>query len=136
MANDAKFLELTEDDDDDSGYNVIFRRLLYAASDEQLRGNLDLEDYVERMITIQEAEKEDLEYELKEKQQQLAEAKGQLTEAKGQLSEAKGQLTETKGQLFAMIKFSASLGASPEQIAAQLGIPRAEVEKVINDLGK
>ena len=129
---------------------MIFRRLLYAASDEQLRGNLDLEDYVERMITIQETEKEDLEYELKEKQQQLAEAKGQLTEAKGQLSEAKGQLsevngqlsetkcqlTEAKGQLFAMIKFSASLGASPEQIAAQLGIPRAEVEKVINNLIK
>ncbi|MBR2200300.1 MAG: hypothetical protein IJ894_06085 [Bacteroidales bacterium] len=57
VANDSKYLELTEDEDEDSGYNVIFRRLLYAASDEQLRGNLDLEDYVERMITIQEAEK-------------------------------------------------------------------------------
>ena len=143
VANDAKFLELTEDDDDDSGYNVIFRRLLYAASDEQLRGNLDLEDYAERMWTIQQAEKEDLEYELIEKRQQLDETKGRLAEAKDQLKEqqnqlsvAKDQLKEQQNQLAAMIKFSASLGASPDQIAAQLGITKAEVEKVINDLGK
>jgi hypothetical protein len=113
VANDSKYLELTEDEDEDSGYNVIFRRLLYAASDEQLRGNLDLEDYVERMITIQEAEKEDLEYELKE---------------------TKTQLAEKDNQLSAMIKFSASLGATPDQIAAQLNIPISDVETVIKGL--
>ena len=106
VANDSKYLELTEDEDEDSGYNVIFRRLLYAASDEQLRGNLDLEDYVERMITIQEAEKEDLEYELK----------------------------ETKTQLAASIKMLLSLGVSPDQIAVQLNIPISQVETVIKGL--
>ena len=113
VANDSKYLELTEDEDEDSGYNVIFRRLLYAASDEQLRGNLDLEDYVERMKTIQEAEKEDLEYELKE---------------------TKTQLAEKDNQLSAMIKFSASLGATPDQIATQLSIPISDVESVIKGL--
>ncbi len=110
---DSKYLELSEDKDKDSGYNVIFNRLLYAAADEQLRGNLDLEDYAERLHTIREAEKEDLEDELKETKVELSEAKNQLT---------------------AMIKFSASLGASPEQIAAQLNIPIDEVKTVIKNL--
>lgn len=110
---DSKYLELSEDKDKDSGYNVIFNRLLYAAADEQLRGNLDLEDYAERLHTIREAEKEDLEDELKE---------------------TKVELSEAKNQLAAMIKFSASLGASPEQIAAQLNIPIDEVKTVIKNL--
>jgi len=112
VENDAKFLELTEDADDDSGYNLIFRRLLYAASDEKLRGNLDLEDYAERMWTIQQAEKDDLEYELKETKQLLA---------------------NQQNQLAASIKMLLSLGASPEQIAAQLGISLEDVEKVTNN---
>jgi len=110
---DSKYLELSEDKDKDSGYNVIFNRLLYAAADEQLRGNLDLEDYAERLHTIREAEKEDLEDELKE---------------------TKVELSEAKNQLAAMIKFSASLGASPKQIAAQLNIPINEVKTVIKNL--
>jgi len=106
LEKNSKYLELTEDKDDDSGFNVIFRRLLHAAADEQLRRNLDLEDYAERMYRIQEAEKEDLQYEL----------------------------NETKQQLAAMIRFSSSLGASPDQIAAQLNIPIDEVENVIKSL--
>ena len=119
VENDAKFLELTEDADDDSGYNLVFRRLLYAASDEKLRGNLDLEDYAERMWTIQQAEKEDLEYELKESKQLLA--------------NQQNQLTAQQNQLAASIKMLLSLGVSPEQIAAQLGIAFEDVEKVTNN---
>ena len=91
--------------------DMIFRRLLYAALDEGRRNRVELED--ERIIAT--VQKDKLEYELEEMQHEL---------------------TETKNQLSAMIKFSASLGASPDQIAAKLGITRADVEKVINDLGK
>ncbi|MCR4560200.1 MAG: hypothetical protein K5685_08985 [Bacteroidales bacterium] len=121
---DSKYLELSEDKDDDSGYNVIFRRLLYAAADEQLRGNLDLEDYAERLYAIRAAEKEDLEDELKEKNQLLVEQKSQLMEQENQLAKKDQQLA-------AMIKFSASFGATPNQIAAQLNISIDEVKKVL-----
>lgn len=107
---DSKYLELSEDKDKDSGYNVIFNRLLYAAADEQLRGNLDLEDYAERLHTIREAEKEDLEDELKE---------------------TKVELNEAKNQLAASIKLLYSVGISPDKIAAQLNIKIDEVNKVL-----
>ena len=107
---DSKYLELTEDADKDSDYNVIFNRLLYAAADEQLRGNLDLEDYAERLYAIREAEKEDLEDELKE---------------------TKVELNEAKNQLAASIKLLYSVGISPDKIAAQLNIKIDEVNKVL-----
>ena len=121
---DSKYLELSEDKDDDSGYNVIFRRLLYAATDEQLRGNLDLEDYASRLYAIREAEKEDLEDELKEKNQLLVEQKSQLLQQESQLA-------EQKKLLMASIKMLSSLGAAPDQIASQLNIPIDEVTKFI-----
>ncbi len=107
---DSKYLELTEDADKNSDYNVIFNRLLYAAADEQLRGNLDLEDYAERLYAIREAEKEDLEDELKE---------------------TKVELKEAKNQLAASIKLLHSVGISPDKIAAQLNIEIDEVNKVL-----
>lgn len=121
---DSKYLELSEDKDDDSGYNVIFHRLLYAATDEQLRGNLDLEDYASRLYAIREAEKEDLEDELKEKNQLLVEQKSQLLQQESQLA-------EQKKLLMASIKMLSSLGATPDQIALQLNIPIDEVTKFI-----
>ncbi|MBQ9214861.1 MAG: hypothetical protein IJ150_13135 [Bacteroidales bacterium] len=124
VENDSKFLELTEDEDETSDFNVVFRRLFHAASDEKLRGDLDLEDYVHRMWTIEQAEKEDLKDELKE-------TKVELTATKQQLAEQQNQLAETKNQLSAMIKLSASLGASPDKIASQLSIPIDEVNRVL-----
>ncbi len=114
---DSKYLELSEDKDKDSDFNIIFNRLLYAAADEQLRGNLDLEDYAERLFAFRKAEKEDLEYELKE--------------TKVELGEAKVELKETKNQLAASIKLLHSVGISPAQIAAQLNISIDEVNKVL-----
>ena len=114
---DSKYLELSEDKDKDSDFNIIFNRLLYAAADEQLRGNLDLEDYAERLFAFRKAEKEDLEYELKE--------------TKVELGEAKVELKETKNQLAASIKLLHSVGISPAQIAAQLNITIDEVNKVL-----
>ena len=145
---DSKYLELTEDKDDDSGYNVIFRRLLYAASDEQLRGNLDLEDYAERLHRIREAEKEDLQDELKEKNQllaakdsqlaakdsQLAAKDSQLAAKDNQLAAKDSQLAAKDSQLTASIKMLSSFGASQTQIAAQLSIPIDEVYKVLSEL--
>jgi len=138
VENDSKFLELTEDEDETSDFNVVFRRLFHAASDEKLRGDLDLEDYVHRMWTIEQAEKEDLKDELKETKveltatkQQLAEQQNQLAEQQNQLAEQQNQLAETKNQLSAMIKLSASLGASPDKIASQLSIPIDEVNRVL-----
>jgi len=122
VKNNSKFLELTEDEDEQSGFNVLYRRLLHAASDSQLRGDLDFEDQMERKRIIEEAEKEDLEYELKE--------------TKGQLQETKGQLQETKGQLTTSIKMLSSAGIPVEQIAQSLGISISDVERVIESVVK
>ena len=144
VENDDRYLELTEDTtDEDDGFNVIFRRLLHASADEQLRRNLDLEDYAERLWTIRQAEKEDLEYELKEKKQQLAEQEQQLAETKNQLAakdnqlaEKDNQLAETKNQLAEQqnkfIHTLLALNLPPDQIAAQLGISIEQVNREIN----
>ena len=44
--------------------------------------------------------------------------------------EQQNQIAEQQNQLSAMIKLSSSLGATPEQIAAQLNIPISDVESV------
>lgn len=134
LKTDSKYLELTEDEDEESGFNVIFRRLLHAAADEQLRGNLDLEDYVERLHRIREAEKEDLEDELKETKVELAEKNKALADKDNQLEEQKNQLEEQKNQLSASIRMLSTFGATPDQIAAQLNIPLDEVKKVLSKL--
>ena len=48
--------------------------------------------------------------------------------------EQQNQIAEQQNQLSAMIKLSSSLGATPEQIAAQLNIPISDVESVIKGL--
>jgi hypothetical protein len=96
---DSKYLELTEDKDSDSDFNVIFRRLLSAAGDEQLRRNVDAEDYAKRLYAIRMAEREDLEDELKETNQQLDAKKQQLKEATQQLNAKDQQLNEATQQL-------------------------------------
>ena len=50
--------------------------------------------------------------------------------------EQQNQIVEQQNQLSAMIKLSSSLGATPEQIAAQLNIPISDVESVIQGLTK
>ena len=45
--------------------------------------------------------------------------------------EQQNQIAEQLNQLSAMIKLSSSLGATPEQIAAQLNIPISDVKTVI-----
>ena len=50
--------------------------------------------------------------------------------------EQQNQIAEQLNQLSAMIKLSSSLGATPEQIAAQLNIPISDVESVIKGLTK
>ena len=50
--------------------------------------------------------------------------------------EQQNQIAEQQNQLSAMIKLSSSLGATPEQIAAQLNIPISDVESVIKGLTK
>ena len=50
--------------------------------------------------------------------------------------EQQNHIAEQQNQLSAMIKLSSSLGATPEQIAAQLNIPISDVESVIKGLTK
>lgn len=93
--------------------DLIFRKLLYAALDKNNKSNLRLEDEMEyeRMIEKKELEalKSDLQY-------------------------ANNKLAEKDNQLAASLKMLSSLGATPDQIAAQLNIPISEVERVIKGL--
>ncbi len=50
--------------------------------------------------------------------------------------EQQNQIAEQQNQLSTMIKFSASLGATSEQIANQLNIPISDVKTVIKGLTK
>lgn len=93
--------------------DLIFRRLLYAAFDKKNQSNLRLEDEMEyeRIIEIKE-----------------------LEELRNELQYANSKLVEKNNQLAAALKMLTSLGATSEQIAAQLNIPITDVETVIKSL--
>lgn len=126
-----QFLELSYDDDDNSGFNVIYNRLLEATADEKLQGDLNFEREMQRKFQRDRIDKAILTDELNEAKDMIAEKNNQLIEKDNQLIEKDNQLIEKDNQLASMIKFSSSLGASPDQIAAQLDISIEEVNKYL-----
>ncbi len=66
-------------------------------------------------------------------QNQLAEQQNQLAEKDSQLAERQNPLTNV---IVSAIKGFSSLGATPEQIAAQLNIPISDVKKTIDEINK
>ncbi len=118
---DGRYLDLEEDQEKNSDFNLIFMRLLKGTVDDKLRGDLDFEEEMERQYHRNRMDLEDAKLE-------LGEVKEQLAAKESQLAERENQLAAKESQLAAMIEMSASFGISPEQIAAKLNISIAEVK--------
>ena len=110
--------------DDNTEYQALVRRLLKGTADNQLRGDLDFEEEMLRKFERDRIDKNDLKY-------QIEETKKQLAEKDNTIIEQRNQLVAQQNQLAAMVRMSASLGASPEQIAATLNIPLSEVREIL-----
>ena len=147
--DNPKYINIDEDKDSSEDYKTLITRLYKATVDEDMRGKIEFEEEMERkfkrfryeraeltdalneargMISDQHNQILEQQNQLTEQQNQLAEQQNLLTEQQNQLAEKDKQMAETQ---ITMIKFSASLGASPEQIAAQLGISVEMVKRVL-----
>ena len=121
----------------DTDMQPIFHRLMMAASNVEMRQDMNVEDEYYSIIKEQEgkvyglerdlAEKETL---LAEKEDQLAEKDGQLAEKDGQLAEQKDKIAEQDGQLRMLVKMLLQAGQTPQTIAANIGIDISEVERL------
>ena len=132
----------------DSDMQPIIHRLMMAASNIEMRQNMNVEDEYYSIIKEQEgklygleknlaekigqlAEKDGLlaekDGQLAEKDGQLAEKDGQLAEKDGQLAEKDGQLAEKDGQLRMLVKMLLQSGQTIDAIAESLHI---DIEKV------
>jgi len=83
----------------DTDMQPIFHRLMMAASNVEMRQDMNVEDEYYSIIKEQEGKVYGLERDLAEKETLLAEKEDQLAEKDGQLAEKDGQLAEKDGQL-------------------------------------
>ncbi|MBQ9357770.1 MAG: hypothetical protein IJT98_10855 [Prevotella sp.] len=122
----------------DTDMQPIIHRLLMAASNIEMRQNMNVEDEYYSIIKEQEGKVYGLERdlaekigELAEKEGQLAEKEGQLAEKEGQLAEKEGQLAEKEGQLRELVKMLIQTGKSAEDIAATLHLDIQSVNALL-----
>jgi hypothetical protein len=120
-------------DSADADMQPIFHRLMMAASNVEMRQDMNVEDEYYSIIKEQEGKVYGLEKDLAEKMQLLAEKDGQLAEKDGQLAEKDGQLAEKDGQLRRLVQMLLQSGQPPKAIAANLGIDVAEVERLAGE---
>ena len=118
----------------DADMQPIIHRLMMAASNIEMRQNMNVEDEYYSIIKEQEGKLYGLEKNLAEKigllaekDGQLAEKDGQLAEKDGQLAEKDGQLAEKDGQLRMLVKMLLQSGQTIDVIAESLHI---HIEKV------
>ena len=136
---------------DDASYNdadadmqPIFHRLMMAASNVEMRQDMNVEDEYYSIIKEQEGRLYGLERDLAdkigllaekdgqlaEKDGQLAEKDGQLAEKDGQLAEKDGQLAEKDGQLRSMVRMLLQSGQTIESIAKSLNMDIDTLKKL------
>jgi predicted transposase YdaD len=116
------YLSLDEEtiDTADNDMQPIFHRLMMAASNVEMRQDMNVEDEYYSIIKEQEGKLYGLEQELAAKE--------------GLLAEKDGQLAEKDGQLHALIKMLLQAGQTEESIASSLGIDVAEVKRLTSDM--
>lgn len=146
--NDPRFVNIDEFKDSSDDYKTLVTRLYKATLDEDMRGKIDHEEENERRlaryryeravyndalekIALQEKQLTEQEKQLAEKDTQLAAKDTQLAAKDTQLAEKDTQLAENLRDKIELIKFSASLGATPSQIAKRLQTSITDVEKVL-----
>ena len=111
----------------DADMQPIIHRLMMAASNIEMRQNMNVEDEYYSIIKEQEGKLYGLEKNLAEKIGLLAEKDGLLAEKDGQLAEKDGQLAEKDGQLRMLVKMLLQSGQTIDAIAESLHI---DIEKV------
>ena len=104
----------------DADMQPIIHRLMMAASNIEMRQNMNVEDEYYSIIKEQEGKLYGLE-------KNLAEKIGLLAEKDGQLAEKDGQLAEKDGQLRMLVKMLLQSGQTIDAIAESLHI---DIEKV------
>ena len=133
-------------DSADTDMMPIFHRLMMAASNVEMRQDMNVEDEYYSIIKEQEGKVYGLERELAEKEGQLAEKDGQLAEKDGQLAEKDGQLAEKDGQLAEkdgqlaekegqlrnLVKMLIQSGQTEEDIARYLNIDKEALKAFLN----
>ena len=157
LALDDKAFDAADDD-----MQPIIHRLLMAASNMEMRQNMNVEDEYYSIIKEQESKLYGLERDLAdkigllaekdgqlaekdgqlaekdgqlaEKDGQLAEKDGQLAEKDGQLAEKAGQLAEKDGQLHVLVKMLIQAGQTVETIAKSLNLDKESVEALLQKL--
>ena len=108
----------------DSDMQPIIHRLMMAASNIEMRQNMNVEDEYYSIIKEQEGKLYGLE-------KNLAEKIGQLAEKDGQLAEKDGQLAEKDGQLRMLVKMLLQSGQTIDAIAENLHIDKEKVKAFI-----
>ena len=124
--------------DDDADMQRIVQRLLMAASDSQLRQDMNVEDEYfsaietrDTAIMNRDAKIKKLDAELEEKNSQLEEKNSQLEEKDNQLEEKNSQLNEQRNQLAMSVRMLHNNGLSAEQISVSLGMSEETVRKML-----
>ena len=115
----------------DADMQPIIHRLMMAASNIEMRQNMNVEDEYYSIIKEQEGKLYGLEKNLAEKIGLLAEKDGQLAEKDGQLAEKDGQLAEKDGQLRMLVKMLLQSGQTIDAIAENLHIDKEKVKAFI-----
>ena len=122
----------------DADMQPIFHRLLMAASNIEMRQNMNVEDEYYSIIKEQEGKVYGLERdlaekigEIAEKNNQLAEKNNQLAEKYGQLAEKNNQLAEKDGQLAMLVKMLLQSGQTVNAIAENLHIDIESIKALL-----
>ena len=139
VADDNKVVRIDEHQfDGDSEMEYVVRRLLSAASDPDMRYQMNVEDEYfqeleDRDTAIMERDKiiRDREEQISQKNEQLSRQNEQLSQQNEQLSLQSAQLKEQNKMLQSMVRGLLKKGLSVEEIANMLGKTKDELLHVI-----
>ena len=115
---------------DDEEMQHIIHRLLSAASDAELRHEMNVEDEYFTAIENRDTTIMLRDQKIKDLDAQLAEKEGQLAEKDGQLAEKEGQLAEQRQALLLSAKALKNAGIPLEQISVMTTLPLDAIEKL------
>ena len=116
----------------DDDMQPIFHRLMMAASNVEMRQDMNVEDEYFSIIKEQEGKVYGLERELAETSSQLAETSSQLAETSSQLAAKEDQLAAKNEQLRQMVGMLIQAGHSMDAIANRLHIDREALNALLD----
>ena len=117
--------------DDDADMQRIVQRLLMAASDSQLRQDMNVEDEYFSAIEMRDTAIMNRDAKIKKLDAELEEKNSQLEEKNSQLEEKDSQLNEQRNQLAMSVRMLHNNGLSAEQISVSLGMGEETVRKML-----